>query len=82
MSCKGCGGQTPAEKIGSIVSGWKNLIWKSPEIEKEALRRIEICSKCPHLKASAICSQCGCYAPAKARSMVERCPINKWDDGE
>ena len=79
MSCKGCGGMSPAEKIGSIITGWKNVLWKSEEIEKEAIRRIEICSICGSNHNNK-CSQCGCWIPAKARSMRETCPINKWSE--
>lgn len=69
---------TRAEKIGSIVTGWKNVLWKSPEIEQEAIRRVKICSDCAS-NNNSFCRQCGCWIPAKARSMDEGCPINKWN---
>ena len=77
MGCSGCNQMTKAEKIGSILTGWKNVIWKSPEVEVEAIRRVEICSDCGSNK-NTYCKQCGCWIPAKARSMKEGCPINKW----
>lgn len=66
-----------ADKIGSIVTGWKNVIWKSKEIEKEAIRRVEICADCGSNWRN-VCKQCSCFIPAKARSMREQCPIDKW----
>ena len=78
MGC--CGKKTPAEKVKSIATGWKNLAWKSPEIEAEAIRRVGVCADCNHSRNS-ICKVCACWIPAKARSMVEYCPINKWNDG-
>ena len=77
MACSGCRQMTPVEKIGSIITGWKNVIWKSPEIEAEAVKRVKICSDCK-FNNNTFCNQCGCWIPAKARSMKEGCPINKW----
>ena len=79
MGCAGCRQMTSGEKIKSIVTGWKNVIWKSPEIEAEAIRRVEICADCNHNRAT-ICKVCSCWIPAKARSMDENCPINKWHE--
>lgn len=77
MGCSGCRQMTKAEKIGSIITGWKNVIWKSPEVEKEAIRRVTICSECKS-NVNNVCKQCNCWIPAKARSLVENCPISKW----
>ena len=77
MGCSGCKQMSSSEKISSIITGWKNVIWKSPEIEVEAIRRVEICSTCSHNK-NTFCKVCGCWIPATARSMEEGCPINKW----
>jgi len=70
---------TRAEKIKSILTGWKNVVWKDKEIEAEAIRRVEICADCSSNR-NTICKQCGCWIPAKARSMIEACPINKWNE--
>ena len=77
MACSGCKQMTATEKIGSILTGWKHVIWPDKETEAEALRRVEICSGCESSK-NTLCKQCGCWIPAKARSMQEGCPINKW----
>lgn len=77
MACGGCGNMTKAQKIGSIVTGWKNVIWHDSKTEKEAMRRVEICSDCGS-NWKNVCLQCSCFIPAKARSMKESCPISKW----
>ena len=78
MGCSSCN-QTRAEKIGSILTGWKNVLWKSKEIETEAIRRVEICADCQS-NDRGVCLQCKCFIPAKARSMKENCPIDKWQE--
>jgi len=77
MGCSGCRQMTPAEKIGSIITGWKNVIWKDEKTEQEAIRRVKICSECGSNNRN-ICMQCSCFIPAKARSMRENCPLSKW----
>ncbi len=73
----GCNCMTGPEKIKSILTGWKNVIWKNKEVECEAIRRVEICADC-NFNKNTFCKSCGCWIPAKARSMKEYCPINKW----
>ena len=46
MGCSGCGQMSKAEKVKSIVTGWRNVIWKDKKTEEEAIRRIEICADC------------------------------------
>lgn len=35
-------------KLSAILEGWKNYAFKSPEIEKMAKQRAEICSNCDY----------------------------------
>jgi len=77
MACRGCNQMSGAEKIKSILTGWRNVIWKDKETEQEAIRRVKICADCKHSK-NHICKQCGCFIAAKARSMIEVCPIDLW----
>ena len=51
----------------------------SDEVKEEAIRRVDICGGCSWNRIS-FCRQCGCWIPAKARSMKEGCPINKWNE--
>ena len=67
------------EKIKSIATGWRNVVWKDKKTEAEAIRRVEICADCKS-NYKTICLQCHCFIPAKARSMEEGCPINKWNE--
>ena len=72
--------------IIEVVKIWSNVVWRSPEEKKEANRRVEVCltsgkdnGPCTHNK-SLYCKISGIWIPAKARSMVENCPINKWNE--
>lgn len=65
-------------KLSEIKEGWGNIIFPTPEIELIAIKRAEICATCEHNKVN-ICTQCGCFIPAKTRSLKANCPINKWN---
>lgn len=65
-------------QLNEIYEGWKNLVFQSPEIEKEAKRRIEICVNCENFSLLKVCTLCGCFMPAKCRNMRMKCKINKW----
>ena len=65
--------------LNEIYAGWKNYIFPTEAIEKTAKERIRICvEECASLKNTKTCSICGCYMPAKARSVKSRCPLKKW----
>jgi len=61
-----------------IVTGWKNYIFKFPEMESIAKDRLKICLSCDQLRSNNTCKSCGCYIPAKVRSPKSKCPINLW----
>lgn len=67
-------------RLAEILAGWKNYTFPSPEIEKLATKRIEICVKneCGKLKPNNVCALCGCYMPAKVRSPKSHCRMGKW----
>ena len=71
--------KTWKEKLDEITDGWKNTIWKSPEVEAIAKERAETCSKCEDNIAN-VCKNCGCVLFSKTRSMKEtnKCPLGKW----
>ena len=50
---------------------------KDPEIEKIAKERALICARCP-FNVDNKCNKCGCYLPAKTRSINSKCPDGKW----
>lgn len=45
--------------------------------EGYAQQRIAICKSCPEYRMM-ICSQCGCFMPAKTRLKGAECPLQKW----
>jgi hypothetical protein len=65
-------------KFEEIINGWKNLVFRDPRVEKEARLRAEVCSNCSFLNKNNTCKICGCYIPAKVRSMQSKCPKKKW----
>ena len=67
--------QILADKVKSIALGWSNIVWPNPEIEKMAYKRIEVCATCDE-NVKNLCTDCGCWIPAKARSPEETC--DKW----
>jgi hypothetical protein len=62
-----------------IYRGWKNLIFKSNSVEYIARGRYDVCKKCLARKGS-LCTDCGCYLPAKQRaiSRTNDCPNGYW----
>lgn len=64
-------------KLKEIISGWSNVIWENPRIEKIAMDRAIICSECPENKNN-ICNICKCPLISKTRSEYSKCPQAKW----
>lgn len=70
-------------KFEEIYVGWKNYVFRNPEMENVAKKRLKICVDCKINKKSGItpyntCRVCGCYISAKVRSKKSNCPLNKW----
>lgn len=65
-------------KLSEIYNGWKNFTFPNKRVEKEAKRRIIICTDCDKLNKRNFCNLCGCYMPAKVRSPKSHCRIKKW----
>lgn len=64
--------------LKEIFLGWKNYIFKSPEHEELAKKRINICISCEKFKKNKRCLVCGCFMPAKVRNQYSKCPLKKW----
>jgi len=69
-----------AALLDEIFTGWKNYIWENPAVEVEAKRRMAVCvsNSCQKFTRRKICEGCGCFMPAKVRSLKSKCPIGKW----
>jgi hypothetical protein len=65
-------------KLNEIYNGWKNYTFPSPEVEETAKKRITICVECPKLTKTNTCALCGCFMPAKVRSLKSVCYLGKW----
>ena len=65
-------------RLSEIYEGWKNYAFPNPQIEEIAKRRIAICIECKELRKNNSCALCGCYMPAKVRSLKSHCRLNKW----
>jgi hypothetical protein len=67
------------DKFDEIVSGWKNYMFKSEKVEIIAKKRLITCLKCNFFTKNKTCSKCGCFVPAKVRSLKSKCPKNFWN---
>jgi len=50
----------------------------SDEIYKERTTICKSCIKFDDLENK--CMECGCFVPAKAKMILDSCPLNKWKD--
>lgn len=42
-------------------------------------KRLETCKNCDKFdKSQDRCRECGCFVPAKAKFVLDSCPLNKW----
>ena len=47
--------------------------------DEEYKERITICRECDKFReVQNECAECGCYLPAKARVVLDSCPLRKW----
>lgn len=65
-------------KLAEIYAGWKNHIFRNPEVEKLAKKRAKICVDCKQITKINTCKICGCYISAKVRSPISKCPLRYW----
>ena len=65
-------------RLQEIFNGWKNYVFQNKKVEEKAKERMEICVGCDDLTDRNYCSHCGCYMPAKVRSLKSKCVIEKW----
>lgn len=66
-----------------IIEGFKNYMFRHPEIEREAFNRLSICSNCELVDqegdkclmpgTAPCCGACGCKLALKVRSLASEC---------
>ena len=68
------------KKVKSIIAGWGNYVFRTPETEAIAIQRAKVCAVCLQMKKIKTnwCPICKCFIPAKIRSMAEKCPAGLW----
>jgi hypothetical protein len=68
--------------LEEIYSGWKNYIFPNKEVEEIAKKRIAFCveNKCNNFTNKKTCKVCGCFMPAKVRSLKSKCPLRLWKE--
>ena len=68
--------------INYIQNNYEKALVVTDEEYKE---RIMVCRDCDKFReVQNECAECGCYLPAKARIVLDSCPLGKWKgkDGE
>jgi hypothetical protein len=65
-------------QLEEIYTGWKNFAFPNPRVEEIAKKRIAICYNCDKLQKNNTCAICGCYMPAKTRSLKSKCELGLW----
>ena len=68
------------DDLGNIVDGWKNYLFRRPDVEAFAERRARICLKCEYYSDDIYihCKECDCPIATKTRSRRARCPKGYW----
>ena len=91
--CNTCGNNSKG-RLQRIIEGWKNYVFRDPEVEKVAKYRALRCATCDFnkdmidneitgiLKPLGVtiqaCTKCYCPIAQKTRSMDSKCEINRW----
>ena len=64
------------ELVQYITQNRDAVLFVSDEVYKQ---RTEICRSCDKFdEFENKCVECGCYVPAKAKIILDSCPLNKW----
>ena len=76
-------GKNLALTIGRIIDTVRDKNSQLITPRKIYWQRIEICKACPSCdQGQKRCMECGCFMPAKAKIVVEACPLGKWEENE
>jgi len=65
------------EMINYIVKNEQKVLFVSDKVYEE---RVSICKSCEKYdELENRCRECGCYVPAKAKIILDSCPLKKWE---
>ena len=62
--------------INYIQQNYDKVLVVEDELYKERMMTCRSCDKYKEVQNE--CAECGCYIPAKARIVLDSCPLNKW----
>ncbi len=65
------------ELVQYITQNRYAILFVSDEIYKQRIETCKGCDKYDELENR--CRECGCYVPAKAKIILDSCPLSKWD---
>lgn len=62
--------------LNYITDNEEKVLFVKDEVYKE---RVTICRSCEKFdELENRCVECGCYVPAKAKMILDSCPLEKW----
>ena len=65
------------ELLNYITKNEEKVLFVSDQVYK---KRVNICKSCDKFdELENRCMECGCYVPAKAKIILDSCPLQKWD---
>lgn len=62
--------------LNYITNNQEKVLFVSDEVYKERIATCKGCDKYDEFENR--CVECGCYVPAKAKIILDSCPLNKW----
>ena len=73
-------GKNLAKYTWQLINYIQNNYEKALVVDDEEYKeRITICRDCDRFREiQNECAECGCYLPAKARIVLDSCPLGKW----
>lgn len=66
--------------LNYIIKNEEKTLFVSDEIYQERYLICKSCDKYDEMENR--CTDCGCYVPAKARAILDSCPLGKWSADE
>lgn len=68
------------DMLQHVFKNQDKTLFVSEEVYQE---RTEICKSCDRFDAQqSRCMECGCFIPAKAKMILDSCPMDKWKADE